>query len=61
MPDDRLGAGGVRHADLRRKPSFRDPGPDPIKVDATHWIYPANTEYELFTVGKAATRLGASS
>ena len=25
----------------RRKPSFRDPGPDPIKVDATHWIYPA--------------------
>jgi hypothetical protein len=43
----------------RRKPSFRDPGPDPIKIDATHWIYPRNTEYELFTVGGKPHTLGA--
>jgi hypothetical protein len=43
----------------RRKSSFRDPGPDPIKVDTTHWIYPRNTEYELFTVGGKAHTLGA--
>ena len=37
----------------RREASFRDPGPDPIRVDATHLIVPRNTEYEIFTVGKA--------
>ncbi len=30
---------------VRRSPSSRDPGPDPIKIDATHWIYPRNTVY----------------
>jgi hypothetical protein len=43
----------------RRKPPFRDPGPEPIKVDASHWIYAHNTEYELFTVGGKAHTLGA--
>ena len=43
----------------RRSPSVRDPGPDPIKIDATHWIYPRNTEYELFTVDGKPHTLGA--
>src|SRR5262249_723171 len=30
-----------------------------IKVDATHVIYPRNTEYEIFTVGKKQHTLGA--
>ena len=42
-----------------REASFRDPGPDPIRIDATHWILPRNTEYEIFTVGKAGHTLGA--
>ena len=42
----------------RREASFRDPGPDPIRVDATHLIVPRNTEYEIFTVGKARHTLG---
>ena len=43
----------------RREASFRDPGPDPIRIDATHRIVPRNTEYEIFTVGKAGHTLGA--
>ena len=43
----------------RRKSSFRDCGPDPIKADANHWIYPRNTEYELFTVNGKPHTLGA--
>jgi hypothetical protein len=31
----------------------------PIWVDATHVIYPRNTEYEIFTVGKKPHTLGA--
>lgn len=33
--------------------------PRPIPVDATHVIYPRNTEYELFRVNKQAHMLGA--
>ena len=33
--------------------------PDPIRVDATHVIYPVNTEYELFRVGPKRHTLGA--
>src|SRR5262245_6192124 len=43
----------------RRAASFRDPGPDPIRVDGTHLIVPRNTEYEIFTVGKERHTLGA--
>jgi hypothetical protein len=43
----------------RRKAEFRDPGPDPIKVDATHWIVPRNTEYEIFNVARKPHTLGA--
>jgi len=42
----------------RRQASFHDPGPEPIKVDATHLIVPRNTEYEIFTVAKARHTLG---
>jgi hypothetical protein len=35
-----------------------DPG-RPIEVDKTHVIYPRNTEYEIFTINKAAHMLGA--
>lgn len=35
------------------------PPPEVIKVDATHLIYPRNTEYEIFTVGKKRHTLGA--
>jgi hypothetical protein len=34
-------------------------GPEPIAVDATHLIYPRNTEYEIFTVGGRRHTLGA--
>jgi hypothetical protein len=37
----------------------RDPGARPINVDATHVIYPRNTEYEIFTVNKKPHALGA--
>ena len=39
----------------------KDPAPKPewIKVDATHGIYPLNTEYEIFTVGGKSHTLGA--
>ncbi len=43
----------------RRGAAFRDPGPDPIRVDAAHWIVPRNTEYEIFNVGRAQHTLGA--
>lgn len=43
----------------RREKAFHDPGPDPIQVDATHWIFPRNTEYELFSVGRQPHPLGA--
>lgn len=39
--------------------SLPDPGPKPIAVDKTHVIYPRNTEYEIFTVGKKPHTLGA--
>jgi hypothetical protein len=32
---------------------------EPILVDATHVIYPVNTEYEIFTVGEKRHTLGA--
>jgi hypothetical protein len=37
----------------------RDIEARPIAVDATHIIYPRNTEYEIFTVGKKPHTLGA--
>jgi hypothetical protein len=33
--------------------------PEPIAVDATHVIYPLNTEYEIFTTGQRRHTLGA--
>jgi len=42
-----------------RKGPFRDADPKPIAIDPTHLIYPLNTEYELFTVGKQRHTLGA--
>ena len=36
VPADRLGPRGVRAPAARRGAAFRDPGPDPIKIDATH-------------------------
>jgi hypothetical protein len=33
--------------------------PKPLPVDKTHIIYPLNTEYEIFTVGKERHTLGA--
>lgn len=35
------------------------PRPEWISVDATHGIYPLNTEYEIFTVGGKSHTLGA--
>lgn len=35
------------------------PAPEPILVDATHLIYPLNTEFEIFTIGKRPHTLGA--
>jgi hypothetical protein len=37
----------------------RDVEAEPIAVDATHVIYPRNTEYEIFTVDKKPHTLGA--
>jgi hypothetical protein len=42
-----------------RKGPFRDADPKPIAIDATHIIYPLNTEYEIFTVEKKSHTLGA--
>jgi len=42
-----------------RKGPFRDADPKPISIDPTHLIYPLNTEYEIFTVGKERHTLGA--
>jgi hypothetical protein len=42
-----------------RKGPFQGADPEPIAVDATHVIYPLNTEYEIFTVGKERHTLGA--
>lgn len=49
------------HTDPRRGNRVSDPSPDPrpIPVDATHLIYPLNTEYEIFTVGGKRHTLGA--
>lgn len=35
------------------------PRPEPIRVDATHVIYPVNTEYEIFRTGGKRHTLGA--
>ena len=37
----------------------REPEPAILRVDDTHVIYPRNTEYEIFTVGKKPHTLGA--
>lgn len=42
----------------KRSPA-RAPEARPIAVDATHAIYPRNTEYEIFTVNKKGHTLGA--
>jgi len=42
-----------------RKGPFRDADPKPVAIDPTHVIYPLNTEYEIFTVGKERHTLGA--
>jgi hypothetical protein len=42
-----------------RKGPFQGADPNPIAVDAKHVIYPLNTEYEIFTVGKQRHTLGA--
>src|SRR5262245_26300411 len=42
-----------------RKGPFQGADAKPIAVDPTHVIYPLNTEYEIFTVGKARHTLGA--
>jgi hypothetical protein len=41
------------------KGPLRDVDAKPIAVDKTHIIYPRNTEYEIFTVGKERHTLGA--
>jgi len=41
------------------KGPFRGADPKPVAVDPTHVIYPLNTEYEIFTVGKERHTLGA--
>jgi hypothetical protein len=41
------------------KDAAREPEPKPIAVDAMHVIYPRNTEYEIFTIGKKPHTLGA--
>jgi hypothetical protein len=38
---------------------FRGADPKPIAIDPTHVIYPLNTEYEIFTVGRQRHTLGA--
>jgi len=42
-----------------RKGPIRESDPKPIAIDPTHIIYPLNTEYEIFTVGKERHTLGA--
>jgi hypothetical protein len=42
-----------------RQGPFRDADPKPVAVDPAHVIYPLNTEYEIFTVGKQRHTLGA--
>ena len=42
-----------------RKGPFQGADPKPIALDPTHVIYPLNTEYEIFTVGKQRHTLGA--
>lgn len=42
-----------------RKGPFRSFEAKPIPVDRTHIVYPLNTEYEIFTVGKERHTLGA--
>jgi hypothetical protein len=42
-----------------RRSATHDVAAKPIIVDATHVIYPRNTEYEIFTVGKKPHTLGA--
>ncbi len=42
-----------------QKGTFRATDAKVIPVDATHVIYPQNTEYEIFTVGKKRHTLGA--
>src|SRR5262245_27511232 len=42
-----------------RPGSFRGADPKPVAIDPTHVIYPLNTEYEIFTVGKERHTLGA--
>jgi hypothetical protein len=42
-----------------RKGPFRDTDPKPVAIDPTHVLYPLNTEYEIFTVGKERHTLGA--
>ncbi len=53
----------VTAADIDPVKGNRTPGPAPkpewIAVDATHGIYPLNTEYEIFTVGGKPHTLGA--
>src|SRR5262249_23320003 len=39
--------------------TVRDVEAKPIVVDATHVLYPRNTEYEIFTVAKKPHTLGA--
>jgi hypothetical protein len=38
---------------------FQRLDPKPVAIDPTHVIYPLNTEYEIFTVGKQRHTLGA--
>ena len=43
----------------RRGELGRDPGPELMKIDENHCIFPVNTEYELFTVGGKPHTQGA--
>jgi hypothetical protein len=43
----------------RRAEDFRDPGQDVITVDASHLIFPRNTEFEIFEVHGKDHTLGA--
>lgn len=49
---------GAPPSQSKRRPAV-DPGPRLITVDATHVIYPRNTEYEIFTVNQKPHMLGA--
>ncbi|MCO6459025.1 MAG: carboxypeptidase regulatory-like domain-containing protein [Pirellulaceae bacterium] len=57
-------APGLEPSPLRRQgPSpfgpRTDRGPEPIVVDATHVMFPRNTEYEIFSFGQRRHTLGA--